>query len=265
MRGPSEPWYAGPHVVGCTVIARNHLAQASVLVDSFQAHHPGATFSALVIDAEAGVTVPYDPRLNLVTPSEAGVDPRELHRMAGIYSVLELACAMKPYAVRHALGRGQEPVVYVDSDVQVLAPLDEFAARAGEVGVVLTPHLERPPARDPHGVDVETVVLQSGVYNMGVFAAGPTAGDFLDWWAERLARECVVAPGSGPHGRPALGQPGAPLLRDGVLERSRHQPGVVERGGATRSTAGPTVSRASTGGRSGPSISAGTIPTVPTS
>jgi glycosyltransferase involved in cell wall biosynthesis len=180
-------------VVGCTVVARNHLAQAAVLAAGFLTHHPGARLHTLVIDGDAGITVPHEPRLGVVTPLGIGLDPRELQRMAGIYTVHELACAMKPHVVRYAL-RDADAVLYIDSDVDVLAPLDAMVARAREVGLVLTPHLAQPPAPGPHGVDVETVVLQSGQFNMGIFAAGTTAGPFLDWWAVRLARECIVAP-----------------------------------------------------------------------
>ena len=140
--------------------------------------------------------MPFDTRVNPIAPVETGLDPRELHRMAGIYTVLELACALKPHIVRHALDLGAGPVVYLDSDVQVFAPLDELAEQARSAGVVVTPHLLSPPQRDPHGVDIETVVLQSGVFNMGIFAVGPEGRGLLEdlRWADRLARDCIVAP-----------------------------------------------------------------------
>src|SRR5687768_12940584 len=39
-----------PVIVACTIVARNYLAQAQVLVDSFRDHHPDGSFHVLVID-----------------------------------------------------------------------------------------------------------------------------------------------------------------------------------------------------------------------
>ncbi len=34
--------------------------------------------------------------------------------------------------------------------------------------------------------------LLSGLFNTGLLAVGPDSGGFLDWWAGRLARDCLV-------------------------------------------------------------------------
>jgi hypothetical protein len=46
-------------VIGCTIAARNYLAQARVLAESFAAHYPEARFTTLVVDGE-GLIDPAD-------------------------------------------------------------------------------------------------------------------------------------------------------------------------------------------------------------
>ena len=43
----------------CTIIARNYLAHARVLAESFFAHHPGGDFAVLLIDDENGLRVAF--------------------------------------------------------------------------------------------------------------------------------------------------------------------------------------------------------------
>src|SRR5262249_38053560 len=53
------------------------------------------------------------------------------------------------------------------------------------------PHTLEPMPRDGHIPD-ESAILMSGVYNCGFVAVGPKSGDFLDWWMQRLRRDCIV-------------------------------------------------------------------------
>src|SRR5262249_15407148 len=43
----------------------------------------------------------------------------------------------------------------------------------------------------------ETLLLRAGMFNLGFVAVARSAMAFLDWWSERLARECIVAPELG--------------------------------------------------------------------
>ncbi len=42
----------------------------------------------------------------------------------------------------------------------------------------------------------ETSILASGIYNLGFVGVGQAAFGFLDYWMERLRRECYVDPGN---------------------------------------------------------------------
>ncbi len=99
---------------------------------------------------------------------------------------------MKPFLVRHLLAEGGEPVAYLDPDILVFLPLDGIELLAREHDIVLTPHTSVPLPEDgfPPG---EVAFLEAGVFNLGFIAVGAGAVPFLDWWAERLSRRCLVA------------------------------------------------------------------------
>jgi glycosyltransferase involved in cell wall biosynthesis/2-polyprenyl-3-methyl-5-hydroxy-6-metoxy-1,4-benzoquinol methylase len=178
-------------VNACTIVARNYTAHAAVLAESFLHHHPGATFTTLVLDGADGSTDgPGGSRI--LRPAELDLDRREFLRMAAIYNVLELSTAIKPWLLRHLLA-DCDHVLYFDPDIEVFAPLDDLRELAVAHGVVLTPHVTHPMPRDEL-VPSEQTILFAGMYNLGFVGVGASSDGFLDWWMERLARECLTAP-----------------------------------------------------------------------
>ena len=117
--------------------------------------------------------------------------------MAMIYDVLELATAVKPWLLRHLLTE-DEVVLYFDPDIQVFAPLDEIETQARAHGIVLTPHTTEAVPMGSNEL-AENTILGAGIYNLGFIGIGrgEETERFLDWWSERLARECLVDPAHG--------------------------------------------------------------------
>src|SRR3984893_4542326 len=150
----------------CTIIARNYLALARVLADSFFAHHPDGSFTVLVIDDEERLLPPDNGPIDWRRLSDIGLDKREIHRLAGIYDVTELATAVKPRLLRRLLDEGRDHVVYLDPDIRIFDSLADLAVLARERGIVLTPHTTRPYPRDDRSIDA-FFVLAAGVYNLG--------------------------------------------------------------------------------------------------
>jgi glycosyltransferase involved in cell wall biosynthesis/SAM-dependent methyltransferase len=176
----------------CTIIARNYLPAARVLAASFLEHHPDGRVSTLVIDDLYGEVDAASEPFEVLRPDEIGIETEEFHRMAMIYGVLELATAVKPWLIQHLLSRaGADAVVYLDPDIRVYAPLDEVGTLAQEHGIVLTPHVTAAMPRDGKGVD-ETAILSAGIYNPGFIAVGQGSQSFLDFWKERVHRECQI-------------------------------------------------------------------------
>ncbi len=178
----------------CTIIARNYWAYARVLARSLADHHPDVRLCVLVVDADtqtvrAASREPFD----VVRPEDVGVDRRELHRMAAIYDLLELATAIKPWLLRYLIDSGASSAVYLDPDIEVFAHIDGVWDLASQHGIVVTPHSTAPLPLDEGGADDELTILGSGAYNLGFIAVGRSARTFLDWWAERLKRDALIA------------------------------------------------------------------------
>ncbi len=189
----ADPLLACAGLQVCTIIAKNYVAQARVLARSLAATHPDTRLWTLVIDEFDGYIDPAREPFVTLTPQDIGCEP--FIPMALRYSVLELSTAVKPWLLRHLMELTGEPVTYLDPDIKVFGSLARLDALAAEHGVVLTPHNLRPiPAdgRRPSQVDV----MISGIYNLGYVSLGrrPEVDQLLDWWAERLTRDCRVDP-----------------------------------------------------------------------
>ena len=127
----------------CTIVARNYLPFARVLARSFFEHNPGSRFVTLVIDDRERV-VAEEP-FEVVQLDELIPDPNELHLLAAYYDVMELATAVKPLLLMHLLRQSSDPVVYLDPDIQVYAPLDPVEKGVREEPIAAPPV---PPAAD---------------------------------------------------------------------------------------------------------------------
>ena len=174
----------------CTIVARNFLPFARVLARTVELHHPRTRFVVLVVDASAPSQA-EDAResFEVVAPADLGLDHRELHTLAAMYGPRELSTALKPRLLARLLEE-QEAVLYLDPDMAVYAPLDGVLELAVSYGIVLTPHVLHPVPRDGRSpTDIELAL--TGIFNLGFVAVGRTARPFLDWWWERLRRDCI--------------------------------------------------------------------------
>ncbi|HEY4095230.1 MAG TPA: methyltransferase domain-containing protein [Baekduia sp.] len=179
----------------CTIVAKNYLAHARVLARSLSAQHPDSQLTVLVLDDLDGYVDPAQEPYRLLGPADLDCEPFE--QMVSAYSVIELSTAVKPWLLRKLLTE-QDHAVYLDPDIRVVSPLDEIRELAVEHGIVLTPHNLTPIPRDGRYPSEESILI-AGAYNLGFIGLGrgPAADGLLDWWAERLATDCVVDPPSG--------------------------------------------------------------------
>jgi hypothetical protein len=178
-------------IIACTVVTRSHLAQAEVLNDSLRAFHPDLPLKVLLVDEkETEVEGPRD-NLELIYPKDVGVDDTELHRFAAMYEALELVCALKPSLILTLL-KSADVVIYLDSDIEIFAPLTQVVEVARKEGLVLTPHHIWPgEGPDAHLIDYDN--LLTGRFNAGFIAAGPGSEPFLKWWKSKLRFHCKEA------------------------------------------------------------------------
>lgn len=181
----------------CTIIAKNYVAHARVLAESFRAIHPDGTCTVLIVDDPTGFVDSASEPFEVLTIDEIGLADSE--RMAASYDVMELSTAVKPWLLRQLLERqGADSVLYLDPDIRIFAPLDEVGERARRHEVVLTPHFTMPLPRDNRKPSEEDILI-AGTYNLGFIAlgAGQTAHSLLDWWSERLEHHCLNNPEQG--------------------------------------------------------------------
>src|SRR4051812_34484449 len=146
----------------CTIVARNYLAQAQVLADSFLRHHPDGTFDVLIIDDPA-TPRPVIRGANTLMLDEIGIDRADLTQMTLIYDLIELATAVKPSLLLHLLDQGHDHAVYFDPDISIERTIEELPGLARDHDVVVTPPLTEPMPRDG-GTPSEQVILRSGSF-----------------------------------------------------------------------------------------------------
>lgn len=178
-------------LTACTTVTRSYLAHARVLARSFSAHHAGRRLLVLVTDDPGGEVSPDHEPFDVVRPTDLPLGSGGFEEMAARYDAKELATALKPWLLRHALGERANAVAFLDPDVEVFAPLDDVAGLAREHGIVLTPQTLHPvpiDGLDPTELDFERV----GIYNTGFVAVSSGAEPFLDWLGARLAHQCHV-------------------------------------------------------------------------
>jgi hypothetical protein len=170
----------------CTIITKNHLAQARVLAKSFWEQHPDGVCTALVLGDPEKVVEAEAESFEVLWVEEIGV-PKSL-RLAPYY--IDYADAVKPWLFKFLLERGADHVIYFDPDIQVFAPLDDIGELAKRHGLLLTSRITDPIPRDGEK-PTEHELLSAGVYDLGFIAlgAGETAARFLNWWSEGLLQD----------------------------------------------------------------------------
>ncbi len=178
----------------CTIIAKNYVAYARVLATSFTEQHPDSRLWALIIDDFAAV---HRSGRRAVRRPDAGVTSAASRSRTWRCAIrcLELSTAVKPWLMRHLMGETGGPVTYLDPDIKVYGSLQRLDELAAEHGVVLIPHNNEPippDGRKPSQVDI----MIAGVYNLGYShsAPRPEVDELIDWWADRLRRDCRVDP-----------------------------------------------------------------------
>ncbi|HWX44269.1 MAG TPA: hypothetical protein VNY52_02990 [Solirubrobacteraceae bacterium] len=137
-----------------------------------------------------------EQRLETLAPADIGIDAQELSRRATVYPALGLACSLKPNLMLALLARGYGPVLFLDADSCVYGDLTHVAELAQRHSLVLSPHS---PEEHPlwRVSSPEQEFIRAGVMNAGFLGAGGGARAFLQWWAERTARRCLL---DAPHG-----------------------------------------------------------------
>ena len=178
--------------VAVTIVAKNYLALARTLCDSFLAHHTGGEFFVLLVDNLDDELDASNEKFRLVNYSQLDLPYGDLFCYQ--YSILELSTAVKPFLLRYLLDKHNlESLLYLDPDILIISPLTAVFEVLATASIVLTPHMFSPPPAD-NLKPTEGHIMLSGAYNLGFLAVRndrPVA-ELLAWWSDRLANKCVV-------------------------------------------------------------------------
>jgi hypothetical protein len=176
----------------------SYLPRARVAAESWRQHHPDSPFVLLLID---GPDWPLESEpFQVVLPEDLGLTVEELRLQMAIYNAFELSCALKPHLFRLLLDQGAWAIVFTDTDTSFYAPVTDLAETAATVGLALIPHAARPPAPVRSYLPLAHVEYRrfvGGLFNLGFIAVGQGGEAFLDWWGDRLARDCLTEPAAG--------------------------------------------------------------------
>jgi hypothetical protein len=180
------------------VAAKTTLALARVVARSFAQHHPGARFFVLLADEVDGYFDPAHEPYELLYLSELDV-PEPIRFRFGL-AQQPLSYAATPYLIAKLLEIGHERVLFVKQESFVLGELESTLSSLPAGSVALTPHLLE-PLEGVEAEERELNILLSGVFNAGFVGvtAGAPASRFLEWWQDRVYRDCRHAVAEGMH------------------------------------------------------------------
>jgi glycosyltransferase involved in cell wall biosynthesis len=191
MTRTSDTHPAQPSTAIVTVVAKNYLAQARVLMASIKKVHPEYLRIVLLVDR---VEDCFDPAAeDFIVASSEHLDIPKSPWFHFKYSVLELSTAVKPFFLSWAIRKHNlKKIIYLDPDIRVYASLCDIEEALDNANILLTPHLtdELNDDRQPS----ELQILRTGTYNLGFIGvkAGPEVDRFLRWWMSHLYDHCVV-------------------------------------------------------------------------
>lgn len=175
-----------------TICAKNYLAQALTLRESFLKHNPSLNFFIFLADKIYGVE-----DVDGVVALDKSWIPDWVN-MAFKYDVIEFNTSIKPFCFGKLFKEGYEKVIYLDPDIYVTRPLDYIYECLNNKSVVLTPHYCDIEEYFDGAVSEETF-NKVGIYNLGFCALknDKVGQEIAKWWQNRLQYKCYSQSSEG--------------------------------------------------------------------
>jgi len=174
-----------------TIIAKNYLPYARVLMRSVAEHHPDWRRFVILVDQIDGYFDPQDEDFEIVFSRDLPIPRSNWFHFK--YTILELSTAVKPYIFEYLFKHYPfERIIYLDPDIKIYSPLSRITEALESANIVLTPHLTGSLEDDRRPAEID--ILRSGAYNLGfigIARSGETEA-FLAWWQQKLYDHCVV-------------------------------------------------------------------------
>ena len=131
----------------CTIISKNHLTHARVLMSAVQKSNPELQRFVIVADVVDGYINPEQEDFTIILSSHVPVRQSQWFHFK--YNVFELSNALKPYVLDMLFEDYQlDGILYFDSDIRVCRRLTPSFDALEQSDIVLTPHLTEPMLDD---------------------------------------------------------------------------------------------------------------------
>jgi hypothetical protein len=177
----------------CTIIAKNYIAFARTLCESFQRQHPEGKCYVLAIDDIAGYIEASKENFELIQIHDLNIP--NLKEFCFKYNITELCTATKPYFLKYLLDNKRiDKLFYLDPDILVINSLSNLFDQLDSNDIILTPHLDK-DYPDDGLLPNDAHIMKSGIFNLGFIGLRkcPNVDTFLFWWQHKLYDKCVIA------------------------------------------------------------------------
>ena len=173
-----------------TIIAKNYLSYARVLMASVRRWSPDSRRIVILADEPEGYFEPPQEDFEIIYSRDLPIPNSAWFHFK--YTVLELSTAVKPYVFDLLFDRGFDKVIYFDPDINIYGSVNPIFELLESSSIVLTPHLTAPLHDNLRPTDLD--ILRSGTFNLGFIALrGSVDGrEFIAWWEAKLFDQCVV-------------------------------------------------------------------------
>ena len=176
--------------VAFTICAKNYLAQALTLRQSYKRHNHTDFYIFLSDRSDA------ENLSDVVLLDEEWIPDWEV--MAFKYNVIEFSTSIKPFCINYLFDKGYEEVMYLDPDIYVCNGLNVVFRELVDYSVVLTPHRCFIHSLSDSYID-EQMISGVGIYNLGfiLIKNNRIGRDIVEWWKEKLRTQCYNDLSSG--------------------------------------------------------------------
>ena len=180
-----------------TIISKNYISYARVLMDSFLKYHSDCDCYVLLADKVDDYFDPLKEKFRTTELEQVEIPNRDAFIFK--YDIMELNTAVKPFFFEYLFRNcGYEKVIYFDPDILILRELSHLFEILDSYSFILIPHFTSPiPDDGKHLSEID--IMKVGCYNLGFIGLanyGRVRG-FLGWWQDRLLKYCFSAPEAG--------------------------------------------------------------------
>ncbi|MDX6709955.1 MAG: hypothetical protein QOH96_971 [Blastocatellia bacterium] len=176
----------------CTIIAKNYVAFARTLTQSFLSFHPDYKCYVLIVDDFDSYINPTEECFETVKLTDLRIP--DLPGFCFKYDVKELCTAVKAHLLDYLIReKSVDRLLYLDPDILVTGSLSGIYEKLDACDIALTPHLDTTYPDDDFLPD-DGYILRAGQFNLGFIGlnSSENAKSFLTWWKPKLFKKCVV-------------------------------------------------------------------------